>query len=346
MRPSQESAIIVTNHGFQLDPRSVFIPVEIVFLILDNADPLGVVQFRMISFGAHKIVMKFMHDTYNTVTLIKRFFPSELAAEFQVLQQQTSLVVSGSSVLTFFYQSSFPDSDCDLYVHSHHCDQVIVFVLKAGYRLYHLMTSQNIESVFHTSKVSFYFCSNNYTLKTITGVHESVHHADENLKVQVILCQESPVDVLLGFHSTVPMNIITHDYAIYLYPKATFNLGVNFAKFDVHVPAVVGRHKYTSHGWTLIPNSKGQQDADLQDVQRYIGDWYCWMIHLPALSPLPQSSSRILDHSWVLSYPKANAGYVTQYRLLSLSTLSQAVCASSAVVEHWQDGMVKWYVFY
>ncbi|KAK0484208.1 hypothetical protein EDD18DRAFT_1084062 [Armillaria luteobubalina] len=300
----------------------------------------------MISFGACEIIMKFMHDTYNTVTLIKRFFPSELAAEFQVLQQQTSLMVSGSSALAFFYRSPFPDSDCDLYVHSRHCNQVIAFVLKAGYRLYRLMTSQNIESVFHTSEVLFYFCSNNYALKTITGVHEFVHHANENLKFQVILCQESPVDVLLGFHSTVPMNIITHDYVISLYPKATFNLGVNFAKFDVCVPAVVGRHKYTSCGWTLIPDSKGGWDADLRDVQRYIGDRYCWLIHLPALSPLPQSSSHILGHSWVLSYPKADAGYVTQYGLLSLSTLSQVVCASSTVVEHWQDGMAKWYVFY
>ncbi|KAK0496957.1 hypothetical protein EDD18DRAFT_1074063, partial [Armillaria luteobubalina] len=315
-------------------------------LILDNADPLSVVQFGMTSFGARNIVMKFMQNFYNTTALIKRFFPSDLAAEFQVLQQQTSLVVSGSSALAFFYQTVFTGSDCDLYVPTYHCDQVVDFVLKARYQPYRLMTSGNIESVFRSSEVSVYFHSNNYALKTITGFHEFMHHTNKDLKVQVILCRENPIDVLLGFHSTVPMNIITHDYAISLYPKATFDLDMNFSKFDNCVPAVVGRNKYTSRGWTLIADSNGRPDANLRDVQRYIGDRYCWMIRLPALAPFTQSFSPILGHSWVLTYPKADAGYVIQYGLLSLLNLTQAICASSTIVEHWQDGMDEWCVIH
>ncbi len=140
------------------------------------------------------------------------------------------------------------------------------------------------------------------------------------------------------------MNIITHNIAISLYPKATFNLEVNFAKCDDRAPAVIGRHKYTTRGWELIEGSTGRPDADHRNVERYIGDRHCWMIHLPALSPIGPSYSSILGHSWMLTYPKPNAGYVIQYGLLSLPKMSEVVCTSKTVVGNWNDSMTDWFV--
>ncbi|PBK58934.1 hypothetical protein ARMSODRAFT_983447 [Armillaria solidipes] len=76
------------------------------------------------------------------------------------------------------------------------------------------------------------------------------------------------MDIILGFHSTVPMNIVAHNITISLYPKATFGLGINCAKFDDRHTAVTGRSKYTKCGWNLFLDSSAVADADLRDVER------------------------------------------------------------------------------
>ncbi len=74
------------------------------------------------------------------------------------------------------------------------------------------------------------------------------------------------------FHSltlAVPMNIVAHDVAISLYPKATFGLGINCTKFDDHHAAVTGRSKYTGRGWNLFFDSSAAASAGLCDVETY-----------------------------------------------------------------------------
>ncbi|SJK99619.1 uncharacterized protein ARMOST_02927 [Armillaria ostoyae] len=85
------------------------------------------------------------------------------------------------------------------------------------------------------------------------------------LKVQVILVMETPMDIILGFHSTIPMNIIAHKVAISLYLKATFGLRINCTKFDDCHTALTRRSKYTKRGWNLFLDSSAAVDVDLRD---------------------------------------------------------------------------------
>ncbi|KAK0430554.1 hypothetical protein EV421DRAFT_1721428 [Armillaria borealis] len=281
---------------------------------------------------------------YTTHTLLSHFFPSDLVPLFQMLQQHTSLLVSGSRALGFLLRTTFPGSDIDLYVNFKHFHLIVLFMITTGYGRGHLLGG-NIHKPRPQGGAAIFLPSTTYNGKNICTVYEFLHLDNVELKVQVILMMETPMDIILGFHSTVPMNIVAHDVAVSLYPKATFNLGINCAKFDDCHAAITSRSKYTKHSWNLFLDSSAAADADLRDVERYIGDRHCWVIKLPKLHDRHDYldvKHSVNGHSWVLTYPTPTMGFVTCYSSLFLPQLNYAVCASKTVMSLYQREMVSW----
>ncbi len=205
--------------------------------------------------------------------------------------------------------------------------------------------------------------STTYNGNNIYAVYEFLHPDDSELKVQVILAMEMPMDIILGFHSSksfitntctfrsltlaIPMNIVAYDTIISLYPKATFGLRINCMKFgDCHA-TVTGRSKYTKCSWNLFLDSSAAASADLHVVERYIGDWHCWVVKLPKLHSrydyLDVKHCSINGHSWALTYLMPMMGFVMQYSSLFLPQLDYTVCASKTVMSMYQREMISWY---
>ncbi|SJL17115.1 uncharacterized protein ARMOST_20657 [Armillaria ostoyae] len=165
--------------------------------------------------------------------------PVDLAPEFQALQQSTGLLVTGSCGISFFIREAFISADFDVWVHFMFYDEVRIFLKKVGYGTGHCLGPSALAITEE--------CNPTFSNNAIIAVYEYVNGSGK--KIQVVLCSHTPLDVLLSFHSTVPMNFVSHDRTVSLYPRATFNLSVNYERADSRPLAVAGHQKYMDHGW-------------------------------------------------------------------------------------------------
>ncbi|KAK0484205.1 hypothetical protein EDD18DRAFT_1112010 [Armillaria luteobubalina] len=95
------------------------------------------------------------------------------------------------------------------------------------------------------------------------------------------LCAKEDVYLCLA---AVKMSYVGHDIAVCLYLCATYKWGVNLQRSE--------------------PNS-GLSNGELThpcDIERYIGDWHCWVIPLPIECILKLDASSAIGHSWTLKY--------------------------------------------
>ncbi|KAI3621259.1 hypothetical protein WG66_014464 [Moniliophthora roreri] len=148
-------------------------------------------------------------------------------------------------------------------------------------------------------------------------------------KIQLITASISPMDIILNFHSTVVMNVISYSHGYCLYPKATFEEKRSLICFSSEKPERdVARQKYVDRGWKMLnpdgsewrsdchyhsyqPSHNGSLLASARlesfrvDRLRHVGDSYCWTIALP---PIPNYSSSTIvpapstDNSWIQSH--------------------------------------------
>ncbi|SJL17406.1 uncharacterized protein ARMOST_20956 [Armillaria ostoyae] len=270
------------------------------------------------SVAAYKLVVDFMQNVFNTQLLIHGFFPKELCAKFQLLQHQTGLIVSGSTGLGFFTQTLFPGADLDLFIRV--CFRTIVddFLKKAGYSGGRKLGHQSALTPLMVDTIAG---METYSANAIASIYE--YHNSDTRKFQVIFCTQSPIDVLLSFHSTAPMNFVVHDVAVSLYPRATFNMGVNFKRTDERTPAVAGQHKYANCGWVPVNACDANEDAHLQDVERFI------------------DTNSVMGHSWTLSYLEGDKGWTSQYSVLQRQFPYAPLCVSDHIAHCITDDLLE-----
>ncbi|PBK58938.1 hypothetical protein ARMSODRAFT_899896, partial [Armillaria solidipes] len=261
------------------------------------------------------------------------FVPVDLAPEFQALQQSTGLLASGSCGISFFIHEAFVGADFDVFVHFMFYDKVRLFLKKAGYGTGRCLGP----SALATTEESNPIFSNN----TIVAVYKYVN--GNRKKIQVVLCSHTPLDVLLSFHSTVPMNFVSHDRAVSLYPRATFNLGVNYKRADSRPPAVAGRQKYMDRGWLPATVANTQENTDYREEECWVGDRYCWVIPLPLECVPAGTTESIASHTWKLSYVGTDQGWSSQYSLFKPETGKPSYCISDTVQDKLAEVRFIWY---
>ncbi|PBK82438.1 hypothetical protein ARMGADRAFT_946559, partial [Armillaria gallica] len=127
----------------------------------------------------------------------------------------TGLLMSGSIALSIFERVWYCNTDIDLYVSSDQWKPVTSFMLHSGYQL----VSANSKDRQYEWDSRHYL---GYHLPRISAIVDFINNAGQ--QAQVIFAVYSPLDVVLGFHSTVVMNMISHSRAVCLYPYSTFVL--------------------------------------------------------------------------------------------------------------------------
>ncbi|RPD67435.1 hypothetical protein L227DRAFT_491594 [Lentinus tigrinus ALCF2SS1-6] len=163
------------------------------------------------------------------------------ARAFRSLQARTGTLVSGSMALQFFMRAVWEESDLDLYVHMRHRREVALWLLDEGYRYkptdfqdpsFEVEIAQCVER----NPNGIYSMPGLMAIVTFvkpipgerTGPpalaedgEEAEEDAPRELKVQIMVAKNTPMEVILGFHSTCVMNVISYEKAYCLFPQAT-----------------------------------------------------------------------------------------------------------------------------
>ena len=119
------------------------------------------------------------------------------------------------------------------------------------------------------------------------------------------------------------MNLISHEKAYSLYPRATFKERRSFAfqrEGLSEETAQVAREKYIARGWNMIQSLTRDEImgpfSAFSAGGRYIGDSKCWTIPiLPKLQQLP--AGYIETNSWNLVLHRTNIARISFTNLIA-----------------------------
>ncbi|KAJ7187226.1 hypothetical protein C8R46DRAFT_981506 [Mycena filopes] len=214
---------------------------------------------------------------------------------FRQMQLESGTLVSGSTSLQFFHRLKWPGSDLDLYVHRPTAELAVRFIVSNNYTFaprqaqHHDVFAQLVGIVAEAVP--------GYLGRGIADVLD-FHKGDK--KIQLIIAISTPMDVIISFHSTCVMNIISHANAYALYPQSTFIASQALIVTTAGAGQGPGRQKYADRGWRMI-ELPGARDTEMADeLLRWVGDRFTWTIALPPL-PIDVPDLCIIN-SWTLDW--------------------------------------------
>lgn len=183
-------------------------------------------RFKHLSRQARDAVNTFNRRAHNVNKHLKLFFGDNYLS-FRSLQARTGTLISGSVPLQILDQSIYPGSDLDIYVDLKHALEVAQWIDGMGYTFvpsmdqlpfYEDIVSARLMSLGrppHGSKLSPSMlerksAARTYGFKSLGFVLSFTKTMADGAKrkVQVIAARESPMEVILNFHSSLWRHII------------------------------------------------------------------------------------------------------------------------------------------
>ncbi|THH12657.1 hypothetical protein EW146_g7487 [Bondarzewia mesenterica] len=305
-------------------------------LIFAHSSPATIIRFSWTCTDALTAVHSYYRRAYNINRHLSHFFRDPEA--FRVLQARTNTLISGSNALQFIDRTFYPESDLDIYVPLRHSHEVADWLLGVGYVFRpHATQSEDLAAAIRHMQVADAALeggfASGYRMRGVVGVCDFLKRRDEEsavdaqpLKIQVIVAARTPAEVVINFHSTCVMNVISHDTAYSFYPHATFESRLSLV-CPTEGPAQEGAlQKYTERGWRLICERPEVEDTLIEDVReanskilalaahepsflpgsRWLNDSTSWALPLHPILPTHASenskNSPIASTNWQLAY--------------------------------------------
>ncbi|KAK1230340.1 hypothetical protein PQX77_006571 [Marasmius sp. AFHP31] len=311
--------------------------------------------YSQVNRAANEAVKGFSKKAHRVERVLSRFFDPEDIRRFRILQYHVGFLVSGSTALSFFEREVYDNSDLDVYVDLQYAIFIADFLERSGY-------------IYQPYQTDFRHQRDKYPDELDDAINQFFQELDElgreelswnrypwggvvdvlrfrrgEREVQIILCEGSPLGVILGFHSTVVMNLISYSHAISLYPQSTFRDRVSL----LNSPSTeeVGTRNYTDaikkyqkRGWKMIDSGSGcnvlSRHSDLNMFVRRVGDRQCWTIPLDPVTdfvtegPLQLGRSESLfEQSWRLMYSSSGRASLREgISLLEVRVLGRSYC--------------------
>lgn len=294
---------IPTRHTSQRQPRlayecavgELFGRAPIYDTIFSCVSPRTLVRIGRSCRTAYAASKDFSHRAYNIHRHLSRFLSEPL--NFRSLQARTGTLIAGSNALQFLDRTFYPDSDMDLYVHPGHVREVLDYLVdKEGYKFrpdstqpkdYREIVSDEWDGTqirdesLDDDELLLY-----YQIRGVESVLSIERRGrDGLLKIQLIVCETSPFDAIINFHSTCVMNFIAFDAAYSLYPVGTFEkretLSVWRAR-PLHDLTVEIKYSERGFAWisTLPAGTSPQNSPFYPFTDRTVGDRYTWKLPL------------------------------------------------------------------
>ncbi|KIJ48797.1 hypothetical protein M422DRAFT_247154 [Sphaerobolus stellatus SS14] len=207
-------------------------------------------QFSLISRATYRTAQEYQSYVYDVNKILRHFFSDPIA--FCTLQARTGTLISGSIAVQFFTGTIWTNSDLDLYVPPKSVTAVSKWMEAQSYALLPqrpMKPAADNTNIDPEGDPSLEYKQNQ--LHTIL----SFYKINEPSKiVQINVSHFTPVDVILGFYATAPMNIISWKSAISLYPHMSFENHINLACSVLGSKQITRLMKYEAQGFEFIMN--------------------------------------------------------------------------------------------
>ncbi|KAJ6501033.1 hypothetical protein C8R47DRAFT_1039998 [Mycena vitilis] len=219
-----------------------------------------------------------LETCFNVHALLAVFFGDKVQ-QFRLMQWMTGTVVSGSVVLQYFNRFRWRGCDLDIYIHPGCAAGPIRFLLESGYTF--APRDPQYRDPFLQAARPYPAESLSYLGR---GIADVLDFQNGDKKVQAIVTKHTPMETILGFHTTCVMNVLTYNHAFALYPRSTF----------IHKEALViktdgakqesGRQKYVDRGWKMsgVPSLDNKSEVAVR-LLRWPGDPFTWTLSLPEI---------------------------------------------------------------
>ncbi|KAF9522295.1 hypothetical protein CPB83DRAFT_864681 [Crepidotus variabilis] len=291
--------------------------------------PKDLVSFARSCHAHRDRVKAYTCRAFNVEKLLKNYFTTLEVHYFRYLQSRTQMFISGSTALQFFERIEYPNSDLDIYVEHRYRETVVEWLLHIGYEFKSRGDTSLEEELKFTfpgfvtqTTALFESTSAGYFGRGVANVYNFYKYYPER-KIQLITCHHAPLEVVLNFHSTCVMNLITHDKAYALYPKATFEERQSLVYSTEGVKQDSARKKYVTRGWTMVEHlSPAEVNSDrtaFKSGLRHVGDSLSWTIDL--FPEMRLSESFIRTNTWTLCFDP-EGGPLMKFEILLFKKLA------------------------
>ncbi|KAI1787861.1 hypothetical protein LXA43DRAFT_895612, partial [Ganoderma leucocontextum] len=252
--------------------------------------PKEFLRFSRTCKEADAAVSAYIAKAFDVDKRLRRFFSDPLA--FRHIQARTATLISGSFALQLFDRTSYMSSDLDLYLHLEHRRTVGRWLLdEAGYSFspYRGQEEDFESAVLH--KISRRGIR--YSMPGVADIltFRKAQIGGDTLKVQLIVARRTPMEVVLGFHSTCVMNVISYQQAYCLFPHATVESHrslLSWSSQSRSTRRAEGLEKYKKRGFHMEHHlSPAELSAPIRESAtpfalgpRWLGDADTWVIPL------------------------------------------------------------------
>ncbi|KAK7032073.1 hypothetical protein VNI00_013442 [Paramarasmius palmivorus] len=273
--------------------------------VLSNAtfcflSPLELARLKMVSRSVRREVLSYEAVAFSLRGLYGPFFGSLSSISlFRQLQLGTGALVLGSALVQFLSRSSFTPSDLDVFVAKDGIISIGTFLAASGYRFVPLSSvkegnvvrseaqppdfRQAVRNEFFKSRPNTGDFADRYEYSGIAGVFSFTN--DDGMKVQIVAAERQPIEVILGFYSTLVLNVATATEAVSFYPRSSFV--ERRALYLKRSTAAVekARQKYEGRGWASVDTLSAQEylalGSEFSHIPRFWQDSFCWTTKFP-----------------------------------------------------------------
>ncbi|KAI0649612.1 hypothetical protein C8Q79DRAFT_997722 [Trametes meyenii] len=251
--------------------------------MLSYLSPKDVLLLSRACHNTKQAVSCYIQVAYDINATLARFFTESNTSSFRTLQARMGTLISGSCALQFFDRVVYPDSDLDIYVYPQHRREVGNWILGTRFA-FAPSRSQDLafaHAVAHTENKGLH-----YAMPGVSSIFTFLRQTTgKPLKVQIIVARRSPMEVILGFHSTCVMNVIAYNKAYCLFPRATLEERRSLLTWSSQGRAkrrIEGLVKYSARGFRMLEFLEDNEVITSQPERsfplkpRWMGDSDTW----------------------------------------------------------------------
>ncbi|KZV62859.1 hypothetical protein PENSPDRAFT_555480, partial [Peniophora sp. CONT] len=252
--------------------------------LLSQLDPHDLATMGRLNRLINSEVRSYFRRTFSVNRVLSPFVKD--CDGFRAIQARTGTLVSGSTALQFFKRTVYTGADLDLYVPQHHTLDVATFLCDHEGYTFSPSEAQGRTVKMAMNGLGARRVNDSYIGQGIAGV---LDFSRDEKRVQIIVSKRSPIDIILHFHSTAVMNILTHSTAYSLFPRLTFHKKLSRVLASSSSAAKPGpqwtavRQKYIARGFSFVRIL--DEDEVRGSSARWIGDARTWTISVSP--PLP-----------------------------------------------------------
>lgn len=229
----------------------------------------------------HRLFLRFHFTNVNSV---------------RTVMAQSGAIISGSAALAVFQSQMQEPNDLDFYVPPRGLARLLKFILSHGYDLTIPAPGEG-EYPPSTDRAPG---EGTYPLRIVLKL---VHPASGSL-VDIVVPAKNVVEEVIGFHSTVVMNYITHYGAVSLYPSWTMSGVGMVVRNGAEESSCV--QKYRDHGYilandpSLLPEAQKGQSLELQAKRSTFDDETLFVPFNDVIPASNLSTFEAREISWML----------------------------------------------